>query len=87
MAKSSGTAGRYQRCMPITSTNLGKNLLKTGTGSGPDKGKRAAERRLRQLAKAAAKAHASDCAIHNAPAYEPGACDCHLSRTEDSSNG
>jgi hypothetical protein len=20
--------------------------------------------------------HASDCAIHNAPAYEPGPCDC-----------
>ena len=21
-------------------------------------------------------AHASDCAVHNAPAYEPGACNC-----------
>jgi len=26
--------------------------------------------------------HASDCAIHNAPAYEPGRCDCHLARGE-----
>jgi hypothetical protein len=25
-------------------------------------------------------AHASDCAVHNAPAYEPGPCDCGAAR-------
>lgn len=26
--------------------------------------------------------HASDCALHNAPAYEPGECDCGAIKTE-----
>ena len=26
--------------------------------------------------------HASDCVVHNAPAYEPGPCDCGLSAAE-----
>lgn len=28
-------------------------------------------------------AHKSDCAIHNAPAYEPGPCDCGAVRASD----
>ena len=26
------------------------------------------------------RAHASDCAVHNAPAFEPGSCDCFPSK-------
>jgi hypothetical protein len=26
--------------------------------------------------------HASDCAVHNAPAYEPGHCDCGAAKAE-----
>ena len=31
--------------------------------------------------------HDSDCAVHNAPAYEPGPCDCSLERNEVRSRG
>lgn len=31
---------------------------------------------LRIVAQPKAVSHASDCALHNAPAYEPGNCDC-----------
>lgn len=36
------------------------------------------EAALRKMKVAEAKGpkHASDCAVHNAPAQEPGACDC-----------
>ena len=43
------------------------------------------ERALRTVAqqpKAKTAVHASDCALHNAPAFEPGACDCGGARDE-----
>lgn len=55
MAKASGVKGRYQRVMPITDKNVGKNYLKSN-GPTRDKGSGAAARRLRQLARQAAKA-------------------------------
>lgn len=40
MAKSSGTRGQYQRVMPITNKNVGKNLHKSGMGAGPRNAKK-----------------------------------------------
>lgn len=57
MAKSKGVAGQYQRCMPITSKNLGKNQFKMGVGSesqGAAESKAAARRR-KQMEKKEAK--------------------------------
>lgn len=53
MAKSSGKLGQYQKVMPVTKKNIGKNQLKAGVGAGPDNGTKAAIRRLKQLTRQA----------------------------------
>jgi hypothetical protein len=52
---------------------------------GTDDDEAAFEGRLRRVASAFSKEenvtiHASDCAINNAPAYDPGHCDCGASK-------
>ena len=47
-----------------------------------DEDEKAFEEKLRQVAKPEARLiHASDCAMHNAPAFKAGACDCGASTT------
>lgn len=41
-----------------------------------DESEEAFDRQLKQVVGGRAIVHASDCAVHNAPAYEPGPCDC-----------
>lgn len=46
--KSSGTKGRYQGLMPITSKDIGKSFLKWGRKAYGSNGKRECARRLHQ---------------------------------------
>jgi len=48
--------------------------------AGADQTEEAFDAYLRKVAGAEAIQHASDCAIHNAPALKPGRCDCGATR-------
>ena len=54
-SKSMGNKGLYQSKKPITSKDLGKDLLKSGQGTSPHQGKKEIERRQKQAEKAELK--------------------------------
>lgn len=52
-----------------------QKFIDTARELGADEDEGAFEAKLRNIA-SYTPGHASDCAVHNAPAYEPGRCTC-----------
>ena len=64
-----------------------KKFVEAARKIGTDDDEAAFEGHLRKVASASlgkkdATVHASDCAVNNAPAYEPGHCNCGASKAE-----
>lgn len=69
MAKSSGVRDQYQRCMPVTTQNIGQDLLKSLGIHYNDKGDREVARRRKQLRNRIAK----ELARRASPHFDPEA--------------
>lgn len=58
-------------------------FIETARQLGADGDEAAFKEKLATIARQRPKAaHASDCAMHNAPAYEPGPCTCGAAKAE-----